>query len=462
MTAPQVLIDAVFRHGSERRSASYVILPAPPADTINAPDDAALQAFFEERKGTFQAPERRSLSVLSLTAQSLAAAETVPEEDLQARYEQDRASFGTPERRTIERIPFPSVQAARAASAQIVSGTPFEQVATVHNVAAADSTLGTVTKDEIIDRAVADAAFALPQGQVSEPVEGQFSTVLLRVTAIEPESMKSFEEVREQLRAAIANERAQAKLLQVHDQVEDSRAGGSTLAETAGKLGLTLAAFEGVDRGGNNPEGTSANVPGGQPVLEAAFGSDVGVENDPIQIEGQGYVWYDVTKVDPARARTFEEARGDVLVRWQTEEARKALDAKVDQAMTGLRAGTLKLPDLASREGVDVLNAQGIDRRGGDPALGQAGTAQVFSTPRGEFGTAPAQTDTGRIIFQVTTVDTPSFDPANPAVPQLQTRLADTIENDLASQYALRLQSDLGATVNNQALATALGGPAEN
>jgi peptidyl-prolyl cis-trans isomerase D len=462
MTAPQALIEAVFRHQSERRSASYLIIPAPAANTIAAPDDAALQTFFDERKGTFQAPERRSLSVLSLTPQSLAAKETVSDEDLRARYEQDRASFGTPERRTVERIPFPSVKEARAAAAQIASGTPFEQVATAHNVAASDVAMGTVTKDAIIDKAIADAAFALPQGQVSAPVEGQFSNVLLRVTAIEPATVKGFDEVREQLRTTISTERGQAKLLQVHDQVEDSRAGGATLAETAGKLGLSLAAFEAVDRQGNTAEGASAGVPGGPAVLEAAFSSDVGVENDPVQVEGQGYVWYDVTKVDPARARTFDEARADVLTRWQTEEARKALDAKVEQAMTGLRADTLKLPDLAAREGVEVLNAQGIDRRGGDPALGQAGTAQVFSTPRGSFGTAPAQTDTGRIIFQVTTVDTPPFDPANPGVAQLQTRLADTIENDLASQYALRLQSDLGATVHNQALATALGGPTEN
>ncbi|MGQ4272846.1 SurA N-terminal domain-containing protein [Terrihabitans sp. B22-R8] len=462
LTAPEALLQAVYQHQNEHRSASYVVLSASSAENISPPADDVLRAFFDERKGAFQAPERRSVSLLAVTAESLSAREQVPDEELRARYEADRARFVTPERRTFQRIPFPSVKEAEAAAAEIANGAPFEDIATKHNVAAADLVVTDTTKDAIIDSKIAESAFSLPQGEISAPVQGQFSTVLLRVLSVQPEVTRSFEDAREEIRHTIAEERGRAALLEVHDRVEDARAGGSTLAEIADREKLPLTKIEAIDRQGRDANGAAPSVAGGEPVLAGAFEAEVGVENDPVQLENSGYVWYEVNNVDPARARTFEEARESVLARWQAEEARQALDAKVEQALTGLKANTLKLPELATREGVEVLGAEGINRRGNEPVLGQAGIAQIFSTPRGGFGSAPAPSETDRIIFQVTKVDAPSPNSADPAIAQVSDRIASSIENDLASQYVLRLQSDYGATVNNQALANALGGQIEN
>jgi peptidyl-prolyl cis-trans isomerase D len=462
MNVPPSMIDAVFRHQSERRSASYLLLPSPALDSIAAPDDAALQAFFEERQGAFQEPERRALQILAATPETLVAGTEVSDEDVRARYDQKQDEFVTPERRTFQRIPFANLQQAQEAKAEIDGGTSFEDIATSRNVAAADLNLGPTTRGAVIDQRLAEAAFSLPQGQVSDPVQGQFSIALIRVTAIEPEVVRSFEDVREQLRTDLARERATQRLQEVHDRIEDARAGGSTLAEAAQAQSLDVTSVQGVSRQGLLPSGEQAQVPGGQPVLDAAFGSDVGVENDAVRLPAGGYVWYEVTAVDPSRARTFDEARADVLTRWRTEEARTALEAKAAAALEQLRAGTLRLPDLAQREGVEVLSAETLTRRGGDPVLGQAGTAQVFSTPRGGFGIAPGQNETVRVVFQVTRVETPPVDPASPAFEQLGERLGDSIENDLAGQYVARLQQDLGATVNPQALATALGTAAQD
>jgi peptidyl-prolyl cis-trans isomerase D len=455
--SPDVLTEAVFRHQNERRSASYVVLPGSDGADIATPDEAVLKAFFEERKGTFQAPELRTVTVVAATSAALAAKETISDEDVRARFEQDKARLGTPERRTVERITFPSLAEAQAASAKIKSGTTFEEIATARNVAAADLSLGSVSRGEILDKVIGDAAFALPQGQISEPLEGQFTTAILRVTAIQPEVMPDFDTVKESLRTDMAVQRAQDKLLTLHDQIEDDRASGMTLAEIATKYSLETQTIENLDRQGRANK-APANLPGGDAVLSEVFQSDVGVENNAVQIDGGGYVWFDVTKVDPARQRTYDEAKDDVLARWKSEEARKRLDAKADEALKALKDGSLKLPDLATREGVEVRAAERLDRRGGD--LGQGAAAQIFSTPRGGFGSAPATND-GQVIFQVTAIETPPLNTADPGATQLKDRIAETIENDLAGQYVQQLQKDLGTTINNQALATAIGVQAE-
>lgn len=449
---PAALSEAVFKHQNERRSASYVILPGSDGASIAAPDDATLQAFFEERKGVFQAPERRSFTLVAATAADLAQKEVVSDEDVRARYEQEKDRLGQPERRTIDRITFPSLDEAKAASDKIKGGATFDQIVTERGLSAADTSLGTVTKSDILDKPIADAAFALSEGQVSEPVEGQFSTVILRVGKVEPAVTRTFDDVKAELRTAIATERAAGKLLDIHDQIEDDRASGMTLAEVATKNGLELRTFTDIDRQGRAGE-EPADIPGGATVLNEVYGSDVGVENNAMQIDS-GYVWFDVTKIDPARERTFEEAKEDILARWRAEEARKALDAKVDEALKQLRDGTLTLNDLATRENVQLQTAEKIDRAGG--SLGSPAAAQIFATAQGGFGSAPSSDD-GRVVFQVTAIDAPAFDANAEETKQFAERIAANIENDLAAQYVAQLQSSLGASVNSQALATALG-----
>ena len=97
-------------------------------------------------------------------------------------------------------------------------------------------------------------------------------------------------------------------LRHAYDQIEDERASGATLAEIAAKHGLDIRTIEGVDNRGRTADGP-ADIPGGSAVLTEAYQSDVGVENNPVQIDGGGYVWYDVTKIDPTRARTFSSTR---------------------------------------------------------------------------------------------------------------------------------------------------------
>ena len=60
---------------------------------------------------------------------------------------------------------------------------------------ASDTDLGMVTKSDIIDPIVADAAFALKSGETSAPVKGRFGTALLQVGKIEPGEEKTYEQM---------------------------------------------------------------------------------------------------------------------------------------------------------------------------------------------------------------------------------------------------------------------------
>ena len=64
----------------------------------------------------------------------------------------------------------------------------------------------------MIDSAVADAAFALKEGETSAPIKGMFGTMLVHVVKIEPENVKPFEEVAAEIKQTIATDRARSEI----------------------------------------------------------------------------------------------------------------------------------------------------------------------------------------------------------------------------------------------------------
>jgi peptidyl-prolyl cis-trans isomerase D len=455
LPAPTPMLEAAHRYTAETRSISYVKIEPSALGEIALPAEEALRTFFDERKGAFRAPEYRKLVLVTLTPEAITDAAAVPEADVRARYDAQQERYATPERRTVDQLRFGSMEDAAAAKSALASGKTFDQLVGEQGQSLEAISLGNLTRSQIIDQAVGDAAFALAEGEVSAPIAGTFGPALVRVRAIEAAATQPFEAVREELTKEIAAERAGKAVLEHHDTIEDERAGGMTLPEIAEKHKLTLRTVDAVDAEGKDQAGQTVELPAAQELLGKVFQSDVGVENDAVRIDGNGYVWFDVTDIIPARDRTFEEARARVEDAWRSEEIAKRLRARADD-LTGRLRGGQPLAELAVAEGLAVQTSEGITRSGaGD--LGRVVATSVFSTPVNAFGTAQGPEENSQLVFQVTASTVPPFDPAADQSKQIATRLSVAIAGDIAAAYVAYRQSELGATVNQAALNAALG-----
>ena len=83
----------------------------------------------------------------------------------------------------------------------------------------------------------------------------------------------------------------------------------------------------------------------------------------------------------------------------------------------------------------------------------------MFATPKDGVGSADGKDGNERVVFQVTDVSVPAFDANSP---DSRKRIADTmrrsITEDLLAQYVTRLQTDLGATINMDAVRRSVSG----
>ena len=456
LTVPQVWLDALNQYQNQQRSIDYVALGPAQAGDIPAPTDAELSKYFDARRIMFRAPEYRTIVTLAVTPAQLAKTIEVSDDDVKKAFEADSSRYVTPERRDVEQIVFPTMADAQAAAERLKSGTTFAALAAERGLKPQDIDLGMVAKSGIIDPTVANAAFALKEGEVSAPVQGQFGAVLLTVTKIEPGQTKSLDVVAPFIRSDIAQDRAKNEVQDIHDKIEDARGGGATLEEAAQKLKLPIVTIDAVDRSGHDPQGKPVNVPGGAAVLNAAFSTDVGVDNDPLESDS-GYVWYDMTAITPARDRTLAEVKSQVEAHWRDDEMASRLSAKATDLLNKLKGGA-QLDALATANGLKVQSASDLTRDKASGGISAREVDAVFHTAKGAFATAQGDKPTDWIVFRVSDIKTPSLDAAD--AKSFGQTLNRQLGDDLFSEYVAWLEDYLGTNVNQAALAQAVGGSA--
>jgi len=455
VTLPQTWLDAINQFQNQERSIKYVSLGPAQAGDIAPPTDEQLGKYFDDRRILFRAPEYRKIDTVTVTPTALAQWLQISDDDVKKAYDEQHASFVTPEKRHIEQIVFPQMADAQAAADRIKGGTSFADIATARGLKEQDIDLGTVTKSAMVDPNVADAAFGLKDGEVSAPVQTQFGAVLVTVLEIEPSTTKSLAEATPALRNQIALDRAKRQVQDLHDKIEDDRAGGATLEEAAKKEKLPVTTFD-VDRSGRDPAGNLAvNIPHGADIVGNAFASDVGVDNDPVDVDG-GYIWYDVAAITPARDRKLEEVKGQVTQRWRDDQIASRLKAKANELLDKLKSGG-PFDALAGAENLKIETASDLKRGGASGDVSANMTEAIFHTAKDEFGSSVGADPTKWIVFQVTGVETPKLDPNSADAKHVEQTLHSQMSDDLIGQYVGWLENDLGTSINSSVLAQAMG-----
>jgi len=456
LPVPQAAIEAFNRYENEARSIDYVVLTPAAAGTVEAPSPEVLQKYFDERKVTFRAPEYRKIVLLALDPEEIAKTIEVSDEDARRVYEQRQAQYATPEKREVQQMIFPNEEEAKKAAEQIAGGAWFEVVASDRGLKPSDINLGLVQKSAIVDKAIADAAFSLKQGEVSAPIAGRFGVALVRVNKIEPARTPSFADVEGEIKKELAAERARARVSELRDKVEDELAAGSRLDEAAQKVGVPVRVVDAVDRSGRGPDGKPVTaLPTGADILSGAFATQVGVENDPVQVGG-GFVWYEVAGITPARDRTLDEVKDRVESRWRDDEVASRLKAKAAEMVEKIKSGTA-LSDLATANSLKVETAKDVKRRGND-ALGSAVVSAMFRTAKGAPGAAEGKQGGEQVVFVVTDITTPPFDANASDSKRISDQLRAAMADELLTQYIARVEADLGTSINRAALNQAIVG----
>ncbi|MGO1161402.1 peptidyl-prolyl cis-trans isomerase [Brucella pseudogrignonensis] len=452
---PATMLKALALYQGESRSADYITIPAEKADAVPAPSDEALKTYFDAHKDEYKAPEYRKITYVKLEPSDIADPAAVTQDEIKDYYQKNKSRFSTTETRTIEQLNFADEAAAKAAHEKIAAGTSFVDIGKEQGKSETDLVLGTFEKTALPDSVIADAAFALNEGDVSDVVKGAFGPVILRVTTVNPASVKELSEVEKEIRDTVATNIAISSINGIHDSYEQQRSEGGSMADVAKALSLKAVTIEAVDDEGNDPAGKALELPNSEALLAAVFQADQGFDNDALTLGNSGYLWYQVDGTTPARDRTLDEVKDKVTAAWKGEEAVKRLNDRMAELKKRLDGGET-LDAIAASAGVEKQTKRGITRNTNDADFGSAATAQVFRGPLNHTGTAGAVSNDGQLLFKVIEVTEPTATGPEAIPEQQQTYLASTLTDDVLEQLVGELQKQYPVKINQTAINNAL------
>ncbi|MEQ1576160.1 MAG: SurA N-terminal domain-containing protein [Hyphomicrobium sp.] len=449
---PSAMIDVRHAFNEEIRTTAHFVIDAVKKVVVEDPTDTKLIVTYENNKTQFMTPEYRKIAVLLLTLDELKKDIQVSDAEVKASYDDSKATYDKPERRRIQQISFKDKAAAEAARKAIVDGKKnFIDAAKEAGAKETDINLGMLTQKQLIDPAVAKAAFALARDEVSQPVDGKFTTLILRVIEIDPGKMTVFEDVKDLVRDKLVTKKAEGLVQEKIDLVEEARNAGKTLKEAGESLKLVFKDAEAVTSDNKTPDGkTALDITDAPTVLNAAFAATPGAQTDIVKLQSGSYAWFDTLGITPPRQKTFEEAKALVKDYYAGTEQKKKLNEMAAKMAERLKNGEY-INKLAEEAGGKVEITENVKRVMSVPGMSQDAVKLAFTLPKNGTGHSESADEKSRVVFKVINITIPP-PPTKEEAAKLAGKLKDELETDALIAFVEGLKSRFGVSMNEPLL----------
>jgi peptidyl-prolyl cis-trans isomerase D len=449
---PKAMVEVQHAYDEETRTLEQFTIDAIKKVVVADPDDAQIQKTYDENKTQFMTPEYRKIAVLLMTVEDLKKGIEISEADLKASYEDTKATYDKPERRRIQQISFKDKAAAEAARKSIVEGKKnFVEAAKEVGATESDINLGMLTQKQLIDPAVATAAFALPRDEVSQPIDGKFSTLLLRVIEIDAGKVTTYEESKELVRDKLATKKAEDIAREKLNEVEEARNAGKTLKEAAESLKLVFKDVEATSRDNKTPDGkTALDITDAATVINAAFAATQGAQNDFVRLPSNDIAWFDLLGVTAPRQKTLEEAKALVKDYYIDTEQKNQLTALASKFVERLKAGE-DIAKLAEEAGGKVELSENVRRVVSVPGMDRDAVQFAFTLPKGDAAHAESSDNKSRVVFRVKDIIA-AHTPSDDEIKRLSEKLSNELETDQLIAFVEGLKTKFGVQMNDDLL----------
>ena len=301
------------------------------------PTDADLTKLMKDNAAALTVPETRALTVVKFSAAALADSITADPAEVKKRYDFRKDSLSQPEKRSLLQISAKDAAQAADIAAKLKAGGDPVAVAKAAGLQAplayADS-----PKNDIADSKVGDAAFQLPAGAVSSPIQGNLGWAVIKVMAITPAKVVSFDEAKPTIEKEVKTEAAATKAYDLVQKYQAAHEKGSTLAEAAKAAGVAPQTFTPSTANGGDADGKM--VDGLTPrMLKEAFALTQGGETDAVQDSKGEYFALRVEKVIPPTLPTLDKLRPRLTQAFLQREMSKRLQEKLNELQARVKKG---------------------------------------------------------------------------------------------------------------------------
>ncbi|SNS22856.1 peptidyl-prolyl cis-trans isomerase D [Sphingomonas laterariae] len=443
----------------EQRAGLIGVVPAEAIPAGPAPTDAEIQAFYKANAQRFTIPERRVLRYALFGTDQIAAAAPT-EAEIQAFYKANAATYGASETRTIAQVIVSDQKAAEAIAAKAKAGTPIADAAKAAGSEAITLDTAKAQLAENASAAVADAAFALPQGGTSGAVKADLGWYVVQVAKITGQAARPLAAVHAEIADSLTKQKRDEALSTMISGIEDAIADGASFDDVARDKRLTVVTTPAILPDGRAPAQPHWKAPPELPLLMRSA-AQMTTEDDPA-VEtigtGQRYALVAVSEVVAAAPAPLADVREGVIAGIRNERSAKQTRAIADAILAKIKAGTpmaeafaqtqvrLPAPAKANARQMDLLRRD----RPAPPPL-----KLMFGMKKGETRLLAAPDNSGWFVVQLGEVIPGDARTQPMLIASLRGDFSRSMGDEYIQQFIAAASKDVGVK-RNEAAITAL------
>ena len=291
--------------------------------------DAELDTYYKAHQKQFMSPDQVKISYVMLNAKDLQAGIKVTDQEARDYYDQHQDQYRTTERRQVAHILIAqkddaaALKEAEALLSKLKSGADFAKLATQNSTDKLSARKGGELdwfEKGVMDPEFEKAAFALQKsGDLSTVVKSQFGYHIIKLLGIQPETSKSFDQVKADVLAKVRQDKSHDLFLDKQQQLADlSFENPDSLDLVAEKMGLKIVNSDFF-------AASTAVAPLNDPkVKQQAFSEDLREQNtnsEVININDDQALVLHVTEFKHAAVRPLADVKADVTSAVKLEKA---------------------------------------------------------------------------------------------------------------------------------------------
>ena len=291
--------------------------------------DAELDTYYKAHQKQFMSPDQVKISYVMLNAKDLQGDIKVSDQEARDYYDQHQDQYRTAERRQVAHILIAqkddasALKEAEALLSKLKSGADFAKLATQNSTDKLSARKGGELdwfEKGVMDPEFEKAAFALQKsGDLSTVVKSQFGYHIIKLLGIQPETSKSFDQVKADVLAKVRQDKSHELFLDKQQQLADlSFENPDSLDLVAEKMGLKIV---NSDFFAASTDVAPLNDP---KVKQQAFSEDLREQNtnsEVININDDQALVLHVTEFKHAAVRPLADVKADVTSAVKLEKA---------------------------------------------------------------------------------------------------------------------------------------------
>jgi peptidyl-prolyl cis-trans isomerase D len=317
---------------NQERKFDYLEIPVKDFSDQVSITDSMLKDYFDKNQDRFIKPMKVSVDFVELNLDEVTKSISPSDDDLAILYDEEKNRFSTDEERKAQHILVENKVTADQVISLINEGKSFDDLAKEYSIDTGSKDSGGDLGFFGIGVMVPEfetAVFAMKEGEVSAPIKSEFGFHVIKLNKIKESSLKSFDEVKEQLVKIYQKNQGQKMIYDLSDEMTNLAYEGS-LEELAEKMNLKLQTSELFSKTSKSPNKKMINAAFSDPVLNR------GENSEPIDLGEDKLVVLRLNKLEKSRNLNFDEVKTQVEGIVKTQESKKLADKLTDEIITSI------------------------------------------------------------------------------------------------------------------------------